>query len=141
MRHTLFIAALALLLTAALAAPVRAQYMYLDSNGDLVRIGITQFAVDQLGDVTLVDLPKSGQRLETHGHFGDIESVKAVSELFSPIAGEVVEVNGALADSPEQVNDSPYDKGWMIVVRPSNAAELGGLLDAGAYEAFLGTLD
>jgi glycine cleavage system H protein len=111
------------------------------TEGDLVRIGITQFAVDQLGDVTLVDLPRAGQRLETHGHFGDIESVKAVSELFSPIAGEVIEVNAALADSPEQVNDSPYDKGWMIVMRPGNASELSGLLDAGAYEAFLGTID
>src|SRR6187402_2328936 len=83
------------------------------SEGGLVRIGITEFAVDQLGDVTLVDLLKAGERVSAGGHFGDIESVKAVSELFSPISGEVVEVNGALADSPEQVNDSPYDKGWM----------------------------
>jgi glycine cleavage system H protein len=111
------------------------------SEGGLVRIGITEFAVDQLGDVTLVDLLKAGERVAAGGHFGDIESVKAVSELFSPISGEVVEVNDALADSPEQVNDSPYDKGWMIVVRPADAAEVSGLMDAAAYEAFLGTLD
>lgn len=110
-------------------------------EGALVRIGITQFAVDQLGDVTLVDLPKAGQKLQAGGHFGDIESVKAVSELFSPISGEVVEVNDALADAPEQINDAPYDKGWMIVVRPASASDVEGLMDAGAYETFLGTLD
>ena len=110
-------------------------------EGDLVRIGVTAYAVEQLGDVTLVELPGVSTEVEAHGKFGDIESVKTVSELFAPVGGEVVEVNAALEDSPELVNESPYDKGWMIVVRVGNAAELDELMDAAEYEAFLGTLD
>jgi glycine cleavage system H protein len=110
------------------------------SEGDLVRVGITLHAVEQLGDVTLVDLPAVGTKVTSGKHFGDIESVKAVSELFAPLSGEVVEVNAALANKPELVNDSPYGQGWMIVLRPSSEDELAGLLDAAAYEAFLGTL-
>lgn len=109
-------------------------------EGDLIRVGITQHAVEQLGDVTLVDLPKVGASVKAGAHFGDIESVKAVSELFAPLAGEVVEVNAKLADKPELVNDGPYDQGWMIVLRPSDKAQVAALLDAAAYEAFLGTL-
>lgn len=109
-------------------------------EGGLVRIGITSFAVEQLGDVTLVDLPEVGRKLETHAHFGDIESVKAVSELFSPISGEVVEVNTTLADQPEQVNDAPYEAGWMLVIRPSDPAQIATLMDTAAYEAFVGSL-
>ena len=109
-------------------------------EGDLVRVGITQHAVDQLGDVTLVDLPKVGASVKAGAHFGDIESVKAVSELFAPLAGEVVEVNPALADKPELVNEAPYGSGWMIVLRPSDRTQLSALLDAAGYEAFLGTL-
>jgi glycine cleavage system H protein len=105
-----------------------------------VRVGITAHAVEQLGDITLVDLVKAGSKLDTHGHFGDVESVKAVSELFSPIAGEVVEVNAALASAPESVNEDPYDKGWMVVIKPSSLGDLDSLMDAAAYEAFLGTL-
>jgi glycine cleavage system H protein len=109
-------------------------------EGELVRVGITTYAVEQLGDVTLVDLPKVGTRVANAAHFGDIESVKAVSELFAPLAGEIVAVNDALADKPELVNDSPYDQGWMLVIKPSDRAELSGLLDATAYEALLSTL-
>lgn len=109
-------------------------------EGGLVRIGITSFAVEQLGDVTLVDLPEVGRKLETHAHFGDIESVKAVSELFAPISGEVVEVNATLADQPEQVNDAPYEAGWMLVIRPSDPAQIATLMDTAAYEAFVGSL-
>jgi len=109
-------------------------------EGGLVRVGITQHAVEALGDITLVDLVKAGSKLEAHGHFGDVESVKAVSELFSPIPGEVVEVNAALASSPESVNEDPYDKGWMVVIKPSSLGDLDALMDAAAYEAFLGTL-
>lgn len=109
-------------------------------EGDLVRVGITAFAVEQLGDVTLVDLPEVGRKLESHAHFGDIESVKAVSELFSPISGEVVEVNTALADAPERVNDAPYEAGWMLVVRPSKPSEVNELMDAAAYDTYVGTL-
>ena len=108
-------------------------------EGATIRVGVTAFAVEQLGDVTLVDLGKVGAKVTEHGHFGDIESVKTVSELFAPCAGEIVEVNGALADTPELVNDGPYDKGWMVVIRPSG--ELTGLMDAAAYEGFLATLD
>lgn len=109
-------------------------------EGDLIRVGITQHAVDQLGDVTLVDLPKVGAQVKSGAHFGDIESVKAVSELFAPLGGEVVEVNSALANKPELVNDAPYDGGWMIAIRPSDRSQLDALLDAAAYEAFLGSL-
>lgn len=108
-------------------------------EGDLVRVGVTAYAVEALGDITLVDLPKVGAKLEEHGRFGDIESVKTVSELFSPVAGEVVEINAALDGSPELVNEDCYTKGWMIVVKASGA--LDGLMDAAAYEKFLGTLD
>ena len=106
-------------------------------EGDLVRIGITLFAVEQLGDVTLVDLPDPGTQVEGAAHFGEIESVKAVSELFAPVSGEVVEVNTALADSPELVNESPYERGWMVVIRPSDPAELEELLSPAAYEQLL----
>jgi glycine cleavage system H protein len=109
-------------------------------EGGLARIGITVYAVEQLGDVTLVDLPKVGTRVQASVHFGDIESVKAVSELFGPMSGEVVEVNNALTDRPELVNEDPYGAGWMLVIKPSNPAELDQLCDAKAYEALLGTL-
>jgi len=109
-------------------------------EGDLVRVGITAFAVEQLGDVTLVDLPQVGHKLDSHAHFGDIESVKAVSELFAPISGEVVEVNVTLTDQPEHVNDAPYAAGWMVLIRPSDRAQLDALMDAAAYEAFVGSL-
>ncbi len=110
-------------------------------DGDAVRIGITSYAIEQLGDVTLVDLPEAGDRLELMAHLGDIESVKAVSELFCPIAGEVLEVNGALEDSPELVNDDPYGEGWMIVLKPNDLQDLSELMSAEAYRAFLGTLE
>ena len=110
-------------------------------EGDLVRIGITAYAVEQLGDVTLVDLPEVGSDLQAGERFGEVESVKAVSELFAPVSGEVVERNEALDDSPEQINESPYDEGWMLVVRLSDPAELNRLMDAAQYEEYLGTLE
>ena len=110
-------------------------------EADAVRIGITSYAVEQLGDVTLVDLPEAGDSLELMAHLGDIESVKAVSELFCPIAGQVLEVNGALEDSPELVNDDPYGQGWMIVLKPNDLQDLSELMSAQAYQAFLGTLE
>jgi glycine cleavage system H protein len=110
-------------------------------EGDLVRVGITSFAVEQLGDVTLVDLPKPGSKLTAAAHFGDIESVKAVSELFAPISGEVIEVNTALEHKPELVNESPYEKGWMLLIKLSQPGDLDKLMDAAAYTAFLGTLE
>jgi glycine cleavage system H protein len=109
-------------------------------EGGLVRIGITVYAVEQLGDVTLVDLPKVGEKLSATAHFGDIESVKAVSELFAPISGEVIEVNPALADKPELVNEAPYGDGWMLLIKPASAKDLDNLLDAASYERHLGAL-
>jgi glycine cleavage system H protein len=109
-------------------------------EASLVRIGITTYAVEQLGDVTLVDLPKVGTRVQAAAHFGDIESVKAVSELFAPISGEVVEVNATLADRPELVNEAPYTEGWMLVIKPSNPSELERLLAPQAYQRLLEAL-
>lgn len=106
-----------------------------------VRVGVTHYAVEQLGDVTLIDLPSTDSEVGAQQHFGDIESVKTVSELYAPVAGVVVEVNSELEDQPELVNDSPYDKGWIIVIEMSHPGELDGLLDAAAYEAHLASLE
>ncbi len=110
-------------------------------GGGLVRVGVSAYAVEQLGDVTLIDLPKVGASVAAHQRFGDIESVKTVSELFAPVGGEVVEVNGDLENQPELVNESPYGNGWMVVIRMSAPAELEELMDAAAYESHLGALD
>jgi glycine cleavage system H protein len=109
-------------------------------EGDRVRVGITAYAVEQLGDVTLVDLPQASTKLRAGSHFGDIESVKAVSELFAPVSGEVVEINGELERNPERVNDSPYEQGWMLLLKPDAPSELDALLDAPAYAEFLASL-
>ena len=109
-----------------------------DRDGNKVAtIGVTRYAVEQLGDVTQVDLPKEGESVKQAEVFGSVESVKAVSDLFAPLTGKVVKVNSPLSDSPEYVNEDPYDEGWMIQVALSNAKELDGLLDAAAYQAFL----
>jgi glycine cleavage system H protein len=106
-------------------------------EGDTGTIGITNFAQLQLGDVVYVDLPDVGAQLSAGQTFGTIESVKAVSELYAPLSGEVVEVNTALKDTPEDVNAKPHDT-WMIKVRLANAAETSGLMDAAAYQAHTG---
>jgi glycine cleavage system H protein len=103
----------------------------------VVRIGICDYAQDQLGDIVYVELPKIGQRLQKNDVFGTVESVKAVSECLMPLSGEVVGVNEALASAPEQVNASPYDKGWMIEVKASDDAEFTALMDRPAYLEFL----
>ena len=97
------------------------------------RIGITDFAQDQLGDIVYVELPAIGKTFAKGAPFGSVESVKAVSELYMPIGGKVVETNSALENSPEAVNTSPYEEGWMIVVEPTDAGELNTLLPAQAY--------
>ena len=97
------------------------------------RVGITDYAQDQLGDVVYVELPAPGKSFTKGAPFGSVESVKAVSELYMPIGGKVVEVNAALENSPELVNTGPYDQGWMIVVEPSQAEELKDLLGVQAY--------
>jgi glycine cleavage system H protein len=106
-------------------------------EGNLVTVGISQFAVDKLGDVTQVDLPREGEVLKLNDPFGSVESVKAVSDLLAPISGKVVKVNTTLHDSPEYVNEEPYDGGWMIQLEASNPDEIKKLMDAKAYETFL----
>ncbi|HEY4602153.1 MAG TPA: glycine cleavage system protein GcvH [Cerasibacillus sp.] len=102
-----------------------------------VRIGITDFAQDELGDIVFVELPEVGEEVEADEPFGSVESVKTVSELYAPVSGKVVAVNEELEDSPEFVNESPYEKAWMIVVEPSNEAELDELMSADAYQAMV----
>ncbi|MDD3313381.1 glycine cleavage system protein GcvH [Pseudodesulfovibrio sp.] len=102
-------------------------------DGDVATVGITHFAQEQLGDLTFVELPEVGDTFEAGAEMGSVESVKAASEIYSPVAGEVVEVNEALADAPEKVNEDPYGAGWMIKFKL--AAEPAGLLDAEAYAA------
>lgn len=109
-------------------------------EGDLVRVGVTAYAVDQLGDITLVDLPPVGTEVQAEEQFGEIESVKTMSELVAPVSGEVAEVNEELEGSPELVNESPYDAGWLIAIR-STDADFGRLLNAAQYEDFLGKIE
>jgi glycine cleavage system H protein len=106
---------------------------WIDLSGDTGKVGITDYAQQQLGDVVYVELPEVGARLKQGQSFGTIESVKAVSELYSPVTGEVVEVNTALKDKPEAVNKDPHGS-WMVVIRLANAGEASGLLDAAQYQ-------
>ena len=106
-------------------------------EGDRARIGITDFAQEQLGDVVFVELPKVGARVTAMQSFGVVESVKAVSDLFAPLSGEVVEVNGELAKKPETVNVDPYGQGWMLVVKYADAKELDTLMSAAEYEKLI----
>ena len=109
-----------------------------DRDGTKVAtIGVTRFAVEQLGDVTQVDLPKEGESVKQAEVFGSVESVKAVSDLFAPITGKVVKVNSPLADSPEYVNEDPYDEGWMIQIAVTSPDELKALMDAESYQTFV----
>ena len=103
------------------------------SEGGNIRVGIDDYAQDQLGDIVYVDLPQVGDTFSKGEEFGSVESVKAVSELYLPVGGEVIEINAKLEDSPELVNGSPYDDGWMVLVKPDNPAELDALMDKDAY--------
>lgn len=106
---------------------------WLRVQGNTWRVGITQFAVDALGDITLVDLPKEGDLVTKGQRFGTVESVKSVSDLYSPVSGRVVATNAALKDSPEDVNAEPYGKGWMLEIEPNDKVELDDLMTADAY--------
>ncbi|MCA9709786.1 MAG: glycine cleavage system protein GcvH [Myxococcales bacterium] len=106
-------------------------------DGELVVVGITAHAVEQLGDITLVSVAEVGRAVTQGESFGDIDSVKAVSELYAPIDGTIAEVNGALEDAPETVNESPYDRGWLVKIKPRDAAQLQALLDADAYRKLI----
>jgi glycine cleavage system H protein len=106
-------------------------------DGDTATVGITEYAANQLGDIVFIELPDAGKKLDQAATFGVVESVKAVSDLFAPVSGEVVESNAALTASPELVNADPHGDGWMIRVRLANQEEIDGLLDAAAYDALI----
>jgi len=104
---------------------------------DIATIGVTDFAQEQLGDIVFVELPEVGDSLEEGDSFGVVESVKAVSDVYAPVSGEVVEINEGLPDEPESLNSSPYDAGWMIKVKLTDPAAVKGLMDVVAYQEFV----
>lgn len=105
-------------------------------DGEIAIIGITDYAQNSLGDVVYVELPKAGEDFSANEPFGSVESVKAVSEMFTPVSGSVVEINESLADEPEKVNSDPYGEGWMVRLRMSSPGEVDSLLTAAEYEDF-----
>ena len=113
------------------------EYVRKGKDGN-VEIGITDYAQGELGDVVYIELPKVGTKFNKHDVFGTIEAVKAVSELFSPISGEVVAINDRLDKEPALVNSDPYGAGWMIRIKPSNQSEISALMDSGAYAKHIG---
>ncbi len=106
-------------------------------DGKVATVGISRFAVEQLGDITQIELPKEGETFSKDDVFGSVESVKAVSDCFAPVSGKIVKVNTPLSDTPEDLNDEPYDEGWMIQIEMSNPEEAKQLMDAKTYAAFL----
>ena len=106
-------------------------------EGDVVTVGITQFAADELTDITFVDLPAVGSTVTAGQACGEIESVKSTSELFTAVGGEVVEINEDLADAPERVNNEPFGKGWMLKIRAGDRSPLDALMDAAAYDEMI----
>ncbi|SIS43638.1 glycine cleavage system protein GcvH [Salimicrobium flavidum] len=113
------------------------EHEWVKEEGDNLRIGITEFAQSELGDVVFAELPEVGDEIEADEPFGSVESVKTVSELYAPVSGKIVEVNEDLEDSPELVNESPYDKAWMIVIEPTDKSGLQSLMDADMYQAMI----
>ena len=113
------------------------EHEWVRMNGNIAEVGVTVFAQESLGDVVFVDLPEAGTDVEQFAKFGEIESVKAVSDLFSPVGGKIVEVNSEATDRPEAVNEEPYGSGWLIKVEISDTAQLDELMDAATYEATL----
>ena len=113
---------------------------WVEMEGEIATIGITAYAAEQLGDVVFVELPVIGRKISAGASMAVVESVKAASDVFSPIAGDVVEVNGAVADEPDQVNAVPEAGGWLVKLKAADRAAVEALMDRAAYEAFLGTL-
>jgi glycine cleavage system H protein len=107
---------------------------WVDLDGDVATIGISRFAVDQLSDLIVIDLPKPGTKVAAGKSFGEVESVKSVSDLYAPVSGEVVEVNAAVAENPQLLADDPYEKGWLIKIKIDPSAPATDLLDHDAYE-------
>ena len=110
---------------------------WIEVAGDVATIGITDYAQHSLGDVVYIDMPRVGDKFASHEAFGSVESVKAVSEIFVPVAGEIAEVNDGLNDTPEAVNNEPYTSGWMVKVKMENPLEADGMLSAVEYEEYL----
>ena len=108
---------------------------YASADGEFVRVGISAFAVDQLGDIVFVDLPEVGDSLEKGSSFGSVESVKAVEDMYVPVAGEVVQRNEAVLASPEELQNDPHGEGWLLMLRPSDPSQLQTLMDAETYAA------
>jgi glycine cleavage system H protein len=113
------------------------EHEWIKMDGAVGTVGITDYAQHELGDVVFVELPKPGTKLDAGQSFGTVESVKAVSEIYSPVAGEVLEVNSALADSPVKINQDPHGGAWLIKVKIANPGEVNSLMDAAAYEAYI----
>lgn len=110
---------------------------WVNVDGEIASIGITDYAQHSLGDVVYVDMPRVGDKFGTHEAFGSVESVKAVSEIFTPVAGEVVEVNDGLNDTPEKVNSDPYGDAWFVKIKMANALEVDAMLSGEEYEEYL----
>lgn len=113
------------------------EHEWIDVKGDVATIGITDYAQHELGDVVFVELPKVGATTTTGKSFGTVESVKAVSEIYAPAAGEVLEANTVLQNTPEKINTDPHGAAWLIKIKLANPTEIAGLMDAAAYEAFI----
>jgi glycine cleavage system H protein len=113
------------------------EHEWIDVKGNLATIGITDYAQHELGDVVFVELPKPGTKIESGKSFGTVESVKAVSEIYAPVGGEVIEANTELQNTPEKINTDPHGAAWLVKVRLTDAANLSGLMDAAAYEAYI----
>ena len=107
-------------------------------DGDIATVGVTDFAQGELGDIVFVEIETEGESLDQNEVFGTIEAVKTVSDLFMPVSGEITEINEGLEDAPESVNESPYEDGWMVKIKLSNAAELDSLMNASAYKELIG---
>lgn len=111
-----------------------------DEDEGIVTVGVTDYAQEKIGDITFVELPEEGDDVEKGTSFAEIEHHKGVEEVYSPISGRVFEVNNALADSPELINQDPYEAGWLVKIEPSNPSEISDLMDADAYEEYVGGL-
>ena len=114
------------------------EHEYMKQDGDVYAVGVTDYAQGELGDIVFVELPSVGDSFGKGDSFGTIEAVKAVSDLYMPVAGEIVEVNEGLDDDPSKVNDDPYGDGWMIKIRPSDESEVTALMDADGYKGHIG---